>query len=370
MDYARYFCCPGSDGFHLLRAALNPDRDLALQSWRAWRKLNTLEECDLTMHRLMPVIFRRFAANDFEGNDFRVLRGVYRYQWTRNTLFLNQARTVLTALREARIETLLLKGLSLLADDYADKGTRPMWDFDVLVRPDQREAALEVLHARGWKSQQPIPEISSQHGCELRNAQGQGLDLHWYCMDESRWSGADDDLWARSEEFSLFEDFKVRRLCAEHRFLHVCVHGAKASGDSLGWVSDAYHIASHHSLDYPAVLECARQRRVIQPLRLALGYLRDILSLPLPAPFVAQLEKIPVSLSDRLYFLCKIRYSHAFSFWAEPVLDYLRSTRRPTPLGFVRFLRHRWRLASVKDLPRHALGRVRDRLWRRRHYST
>jgi hypothetical protein len=368
MSFSKYGCCPTGEGLDLLRAALHPNVELALQCWSRWRLKNTLEECDLRMHRLMPIIYRRFQRRDLQEHDYNILRGVYRFHWTRNQVILNQARAVLLRLAENGIPTILLKGVSLLLDDYKDVGARPMWDFDILIEPHRRDQALTLLQSCGWQlTHPPLPELHIQHGCGLRNPEGQEMDLHWYCMDESRWAAADDDLWACSRSFWLSNELEARRLCPEHSLLHVCVHGAKASGDSFGWVCDAIHIVRSHELDYRVLLWAARQRGVVPTLTLALSYLSEVMGLSVPDGVLEELRQTPVGLVDRLYFRCKARSSHGLSFWAEPVLDYVRTVERANPLGFVCFLRSRWRLKSLRQLPGHALSRVWNRFIHRRH---
>ncbi len=56
-------------------------------------------------------------------------------------------RQVQTALSEAGIPCLWLKGAALTRTIYPEIGLRPMSDLDVLVPYDQREAALQIAQA-------------------------------------------------------------------------------------------------------------------------------------------------------------------------------------------------------------------------------
>ncbi len=355
---------PQKDALDLLRAALDPDHQRAHQAWLRWRQLHTLQACDIKMNRLMPLIYRRFQQGGLDPDDHRILRGVYRYNWTRNQLALRQARTVSLQLQAAGIQVLLLKGLPLILDYYRDLGVRPMWDFDLLVHPERQREALELLSRLDWHNHEPCHEVWIGHACGLQGPGNISLDLHWFVMHSSRWEGADDDFWERSEKLSLREPGKelggpvVRALCPEHQLIHVCIHGARFdSNQDLGWVSDAYHILTNRELDWELVLESAKRHRVVSALHLALSYLCDKLHAPVPEAVMVRLGAAPKTWSDRLYFHLAVK-GGPLNFWLMPVLDYLRWQPQPTLLNFLEYLRQRWFLARTFHIPFSAAQRI------------
>lgn len=356
-------CLPQGDALELLRAALEPDHTLALAAWQRWRAHHSLQECELSMHRLMPVIHRRFQPPDISAEDHRILRGVHRYNWVRNHLLYKRARQVLTRMQQAGIPTLVSKGLPLSLREYGDAGCRPMGDFDVLVPPQQRDQALDVLRQDGWLVPDYIQPLIAHHSCDIRHPLGQQTDLHWYSLTECRWPGADDAFWARSQEM---EQLPTRRLRAEDALLVTCVHGLRQDADPLGWICDAHHIlSSHPALDYEHLLAAARERRVVPALRLTLNYLKRHFDLGIPAAALDKLAQFPVAWTDRCYFQCLVQPRHHLNFWAIPVLDFLRCRRRGDFAEFAEYLRGRWFLTSLSQAPAHAWGRIWSRLIRR-----
>ena len=367
MNYRKYPTCPSGDSLVLLQAAYCQSSKRAEQAWRTWRARHSLEQCELKMHRVMPIIFHRHGESVLGREDAAILRGVYRYHWTRNQIQLRKATRAVAALNQAGVPSLILKGLALALQDYPKPGLRPMWDLDLLVAPEQRGLAAQILGQLGWKSTRELPELDSQHGFELKDDQGSQLDLHWFSMPESRWPKADDAFWAASVPLPLAAGVETRQLSREHKLVHVCVHGAKDAGNSLGWVCDAMQILQAAPLDFTRVIEAARQRRVVLIMHLTLSYLREQMDAPVPLQALEELRGQPTTWADRLYFYCKVAYRHHLSFWAYPVLDYLRCQRQPGLRDFFDFLRRRWGLARTSQLPGYALRRIWNRLIRRRH---
>ena len=354
-------CCPVDFRIVLLRSALCPIGE-ALPAWQDWRSRNSLEVRDHARHKLLPQVFRKFEKAPVEPADLTILRGIYRFHWAKNQLLARSAELAVCRLREGGVEVIVLKGLALALLDYRDLGLRPMADFDILVKPAQRDLAVEILQRHGWKpSDLPIPHLSSQHGCELANDQDHRLDLHWYATPECRWRGADDRFWARARPLTI-HNAKTRALSLSDAFLHALIHGVKETqGDPVTWVSDACRLLAY-DLDWETIVDEVKYRRLVPTVRLGLTYLREMLGQPIPDSVIRDLESTPVSLPDRLYFLAKIRGTVNWTVVARPCLDYWRSQppgSRPRIGGFFRFLRERWHAESNRQV----LEKVARRAW-------
>lgn len=363
MNYSLYKCFPPEDSLDLLRGVLHPDIAESRRAWARWRASNTLEGCDLKMHRLMPLLYRRFQREGLAPADLKILRGVYRYNWTRNQLALRAAQNVSSHLQKHGVSVLLLKGLPLMLTVYKDRGVRPMWDFDLLIRPEQQKLAVGLLRELGWTSEQPCPEPSASHAYELRGPHNQSLDLHWFCSHASRWPGADDDFWEQSLPLSLDDSTLgpspiVGCLRPEHSLVHVCIHGTRFdSNQDLGWICDAWHILAQQSLDWEVVLETAQRHRVASALFLAFSFLREKVNADIPSSVLCGLNRQSKSWPDRLYFHLTVR-GGSLNFWMMPCLDYLRWEGRPSLRGFLEYLRKRWFLERWTQLPGSAIKRV------------
>ena len=346
-----YFLLEGQS-ILLFKAAFEPDRAVAVEYWQKWREQNTLDACEHRLHRLLPLIYRQLEKSTIDPSDLAILRGVYRYNWARNQMLARSAAEAIQALQSASVEVLVLKGMALAHTAYADLGIRPMQDFDLLIRPEQRPLALRVLEQHGWKPTYQVPEISAQHACELKNRLDHQLDLHWYANSQCCWPEIDQGFWLRSQPFTL-QGVLTRTLAPGDQLLQVCLHAAKDGVEPSGWPADA-SILLRHTPDLSAFLQEARQRRSVLSLYLTLRHLRQALQAPVPEWLLQELRNTPVSWMDRIYYWSKIRGGWGWSFWLTPLLDYLRGERR----GFLHFLRRRWGLQRIRQIPGHALKRA------------
>jgi hypothetical protein len=108
-------------------------------------------------HRLGEFLYVRRAATlraDWPAAARATTRRWYVENSLRNTRFHAELTRVATALREDGLAPVLLKGGALLLTVYDDPGERPFGDLDLLVRPDELEAAAAVMRRLGYRLDQ------------------------------------------------------------------------------------------------------------------------------------------------------------------------------------------------------------------------
>jgi len=320
----------------LLGAALTEERERAKLCWTNWRSQTTLDDCEYQLHRLLPLVFRRFEGGGMDAADLNLLRGVYRYYWTRNQLRLPRATRCLEALQGAGVEVLVLRGLAMAYLYFPDPGTCPEQELELLIRPEQRTLALQVLQQLGWRLDSWPGDPSITDRCALQQDDGQLLTLRWYACEDCRWHGVDAAFWQRSREFRIHQ-LTARTLCPSDMLLLTCL---RRGADSIGWLMDAGMLLLQ-PIDWTLFLEEARQRRVIPPTLEGLTGWQQIPGFALPQGLLTDLRSTPLSWVDRCYFSGR-------PGWLLPYLDYQRGGR---PGGFLQYLRRRWGLPRIRSIP-------------------
>jgi hypothetical protein len=108
------------------------------------------------------------------------VRHLYRRNVDRNDRLAAQLDEVVVALNEQGLTPVLLKGAAMLATaPSALRGSRLMCDLDILVRPDQAEAALGALAGIGYEVHFQTPADSEKWHADLKRPQDVGMiDLH------------------------------------------------------------------------------------------------------------------------------------------------------------------------------------------------
>lgn len=279
---------------HLLQAILGDDA-LAAGEYRAWRAATDLAApVDFATYRLMPSLYLRLnklgIADDFSGR----CRGTYRRAWAENTLLFGEVSKVLERLNAAGIPTLLLKGAALALVYYPEQAARPMSDIDVAVRIEDADRAMAVIAATpGWRrssTSKPDVERLYKHATGFERGSMQ-LDLHWYCLMETRQVAANDWLWRDAVSFEL-HGIKTLRPRPSALLLSVIVHGMRCNPASpVRWIADAVQILRQDSgrIDWDELLAFAARQRLSSRLGLGLDYVRRHFGCAIPPDVVARL---------------------------------------------------------------------------------
>ena len=153
-----------------------------------------------------------------------VARGV----WAANAALACHWGEATTALRQAGVATLTLKGMALANTVYADPGLRPMADVDLLVRPADREVALATLRGLGYETP---GDAADQLGVSRSFAElareGSRIDLHWHAARYLRFEGIvevdHEGLWDRARPLVTAEGRSLM-LAPEDLLLHLVLH--------------------------------------------------------------------------------------------------------------------------------------------------
>src|ERR1700730_5129597 len=145
----RRYRAPTPDQELLLQACFLDGPD-AIAAWTQWRGHVDPEQLDEDSSRLLPMLYDALRKHGISDPGMGRLKNAYRQTWYDNTLRFHLAATVLRALHEAGIQTMLLKGPALVLRYYGDVGLRPMEDVDILVPTHLGPAAIDILKGLGW----------------------------------------------------------------------------------------------------------------------------------------------------------------------------------------------------------------------------
>lgn len=299
---------PDPDQLLLLHLCLQRDAGKALAAWEQWKKRVDLDDLDHASFRIISLACSRLVSLGVDDPDMGRIKGIYRYQWTKNKLAFRGKAELLHAFADASIPTLLLKGAALCQTVYPDPTARAMHDLDLLVRVSDAARVVRLLQDRGWTPQHFAPETIIQylHACSFLHPRYGELDLHWHVMRSHCDTESDAGLWAAAVAHT-FEGAPTQILCPADQFLHACEHGMHHSPtSSLQWLVDACFILRHSAtpMDWERLLGQTRRFQLALPVRKTLSYLRQHFAEPVPDGVLQQLSRSPVDLCARVeYFL-------------------------------------------------------------------
>jgi Uncharacterised nucleotidyltransferase len=227
-----------------------------------------------------------------------------------------EIKHALRLLREAGIEPVLIKGWAV-ARLYAERGLRPYGDKDMIVRPEQREKACEILKAGRLSF-----HVDVEHD-EFEGLDGRSLE----------------ELYRRTQLIGLDETF-VRVLGAEDELKLLCVHLLRHGAWRPLWLCDvaAAIEAASPAFDWDYCLKGKGPQ--VNWITCALGLAETLLGADLSAfPLAEKAGRIPVWLVRNVLKQWETPYpwKQAPMRYGAPAASYLRH-----PSGVLKDLANRW----------------------------
>jgi len=206
-----------------------------------------------------------------------------------------------------------------------------------LLRRRDMGAAFGILLDAGWQaaggegSQRLTERASSYRAVNFLKGEFGDIDVHSLAYHPIHMSETDDEkLWARSVETSL-SGIAARAPAPSDRIALAIAHGALDAHTHSDWLCDIDGCVRAGGVDWPALLETLKARRVLVPAASALTYLVQEIGTPIPDGFMAKLvdEADALGLAARLALLeCKPKADfNVFTAAARGVVKQVRLRR-------------------------------------------
>jgi len=260
---------PSRSRIDLIRRSLLPDLD--------WKYIFNFAD----RQGLVPLLYHQFReiGSDSIPREYQQ-RLKFGYQGNvARTLVLSDELVSLTQEFESQgIQSLPYKGPVLGVIAYGDPALRCFIDLDIIVRPRDVPAAIEILQARGYRAEGNIDArqmqilITRQHNIQFERDQGHSIvELHWRVSADFFASALNPEyLWSRLELVTL-NNVQLNSLPIEDLLLALCVHGSRHVWDRLSQICDITAlISADRKIDWPGLMTTAQQADAERMLLLGL----------------------------------------------------------------------------------------------------
>lgn len=208
---------------------------------------------------------------------------------------------VLAAFEAGGVRTLVFKGAALGFTHYAVPAARPRIDADLLVRPEDREAASRTLERLGYRQPLRIPgELTrSQAVHEKVDALGVThiIDLHWKISKPQVFGRvfSFDELAAGAVPLPALGS-SARTPGPVHALAIACVHRVAhhhgPERDRPMWIEDIHRLSGRlNASEARAFAELAASKRILRVCAEGLSTSRRELGTSLPAGLLEWLEQ-------------------------------------------------------------------------------
>lgn len=317
----------------LLQAALLQGDD-AVNAWNEWKKsINFEDHLDRGSFRLLPLLYKNLQCHGIADPLMSRLKGVYRLTWCENQRLFHDIGKILRYLHDAGIQTMMLKGTALTLLHYKDYGVRPMADIDILVPTSQASLTIELLQRAGWTpwSNKIDADLRYRHSRPFSDQSGREVDLHWHALSGSCKENFDSDFWDGAVSMTI-SDISTLALNPTDTLLHAFVHGIRRNAEPpIRWIADAMTIINspNSNIDWERLIKQAKKNREGLRLKAALNYLRDNYQARVPREIVKDINRIHISLMERVEFRYNMKNQRT---WRNPIFG-------PLPFFLISYLR-------------------------------
>jgi len=265
---------------NLVLQAIFARPEQARAAFFAWRgTLDIKQSFDGAVMRLLPLLYLRMLKIGLEDPLMGRLKGMYRRAWSDTHALFYGTAPALSVLRDAGINTMLLKGAQMVLCHYRNYGCRPMADVDIAVRFDEVEAAVRALTLAGWTSAAQISrdDLAFRHAIPFRGPDGHEIDLHWHIMFTNCCVQADAPFWHNTQP-ATFRDIATSVPAPTLALLHTLAHGMHPNVETpIRWIADALTVLRdpQAAIDWPLFCDTAGMLGLSHRVLLALTYLQD-----------------------------------------------------------------------------------------------
>ncbi|GAB3780515.1 hypothetical protein GCM10028818_32870 [Spirosoma horti] len=258
-----------------------------------WNRLYTLAE----RHRLKPFLYRSLRQIDTVPKPFiAALKQDCQVTTTDNLIKLHQYHGVAALLADNGIEHLPLKGIYLAEHVYPDSGLRISGDIDILIRPNDVFATIDLLQKHQYHLSEK-QELQWRQGEErilsdlfevslfkpFFNDSQFDIDMHWQIMGFNQRYALFDLAYVQAQP--SFEAERKIVLLATH-------HGVNNIWQQLYYINDLYFTLVKADLNWPWLLQELSRFGFNEVFLAGLYWCQQIWDLPLP-PAVQKLVTTP-----------------------------------------------------------------------------
>ena len=238
---------------------------------------------------------------------------------------------LLGALVAEDVASVLLKGTALAYSAYREPSDRSRGDTDLLVRPEDVEAARAILRDLGFTLDEPAGTDGSRLQ-EVWSLEAAGywhrIDLHWAAFN-TRYL---DQLVTVEECFANCKPLPrlhegAKRLSGPHFLLHVCIHrnlhrtapyfsGGKANygADRLIWAKDIALLTGQFApAEWSEFVSLAKSKRVAEVMTDALRFAQSAVGASIPEQVLTNLAAATATEPRSDYLLKASRKSRALT---------------------------------------------------------
>jgi len=316
---------------------------------------------------ILPLVYNTLSKIDdaksiVPQDIWKRLESCYYTIASRNSLLCQKLNTILSSFNQAKLEVILLKGISLIHTIYHNIAVRPMYDIDILIHKKDFPLVQKTLKSLGYNNSTAYPEDFHKDNMMI--------DVHWDLMNITRVKSRKksyhidlDEVWKNSTPIEI-NGQKARILSPEYCLMDLCLHLSFHHGlNGLMWFIDIARFIEYYKneIDWTRFVEDCFNYKIYRPIYYTLCYVEENLDQDIPQFVLDELKPKKQNFLERKIFdlvlsgtpIENIRFFFTLSTMENLLdrLNFLREIALPSP----RVLSARYNIASSRCIPRYYL---------------
>ena len=280
---------------HLLRAALLQDHEAAATAWREYEAMADFDHLAAIEMRLLGLVAQRIGTFAPDSPMRGRIGGIERANWTRSQLAIGEAGSGLRALA-AEVSVLAVKEAVRVAQCNGTMRGHLLNRVDIVLRPEDRETAFDLLTRDGWRpvgpgtTQYQRDRLSGFPSLEFTRGQFGSIVLHRTAFSRAYAAAAEDaPIWQRSLDGRLGK-VAVRLPSATDAMAMALAGNMRDADESGGRLIDVA-AAIDDGVDWDLFQDIADRRRMHAPAAAGLRYVHEQLERQVPSSVLERTER-------------------------------------------------------------------------------
>lgn len=266
-------------------------------------------------HKVLPLIYwsiKSACLKSLPADIMAQLNADFNNNAVNNLTLIRELFRLLDIFRSNSIPAIPFKGPILASSVYGNIALRQFWDLDILVHPEDFIKAKDLLLSEGYMpwlnlSEEKYEALAKHdrvdHHCRFSKRNPKiHIELHWSMYPRNYPSRLEtQSLFERAEPL-VVSGHEILSFSPEDMLLFLCHHGTKHRWIRISWICDIAMLLKNRAINWPYVIEFARNAGIERCLNLGIILASDLLETPLQENILqkAQRDSAAVSLSQQI----------------------------------------------------------------------
>lgn len=278
----------------LLKACLL-DYQTAKTAYEQWISQVNIDLLDGQSNQLLGLLYRNLTQQNIDSEHIGRLKGINRYQWTKNQLVINQYEQIAQQFQQANIDLICFDDIAILSHCYQDSGSKSLINLGLLIHQEDFSEAEELLTNLGWQLQTNLINTRlHSNNLWFKNDKNQNLVCKSSLFMAKPQQNTDSQIWQQAIEAKISRS-NYKTLNTIDTILLTCLQANRQERLPITKTVDVVLLMNKENIDWVELITKAQRYRLILPVTNMLSFIKNVLGVALPDWLLPSLYEMPIA---------------------------------------------------------------------------